>query len=100
MRPEHNCFFNKNKLTCLSLIDPISLIHSRYKRVEGNYLSHIMKDRDPVTIRDLRKLHGLEGLSFLALLKRLSMLPKIENYSSIIPMYAKKNSDFSNSKIV
>ena len=58
-----------------------------------------MVDRDPVTIHDLRKIHDLEGLSFLALLNRLSMLPKMKNYSSIIPMYAKNNSDFSNLKM-
>ena len=92
MRPEQNCFSNKSELVCLGLIDSVSLIHSRYKRVEKNYLSHIMKDQDPVTIRDLRKMHDLEGLNFLALLSRLSTIKKIPYSEKLIPISAKINS--------
>ena len=54
-----------------------------------------MVDRDPVTIRDLRKMHDLEGLNFLALLSRLSTIKKIPYSEKLIPISAKINSSTS-----
>jgi len=54
-----------------------------------------MKDQDPVTIRDLRKMHDLEGLSFLVLLGRLSIITKTTNSKGLYPIAAKINSSSS-----